>query len=195
MTTDGVSAMDVAAVVADAQQFASTGQLTLANGVVLGFRTVPRAAFREVLRRIPIPEPPEVYIESRGRTEPNPSDPDYLKAVETAHDERLLAAERLWLALGVEIVSVPESMEGPESDDWIEELRLGGIEINDASPAARRIGWLDYRALNAMSRSQVMGAAMRATGILEQEVMDSIDFFRGSAQRRADNGGDAPAHD
>ena len=59
----------------------------------------------EASARVPTPEPPEVYIDDKGRSEPNPNDPDYLRDLERLDVDRSMAAIDVMIMMGVELVN------------------------------------------------------------------------------------------
>src|SRR5437016_985353 len=58
------------------------------NGLVLRLKRVSRLVIVEAGRKIPVPRPPTMYIEEKGREEENPDDPDYILELNAANYER-----------------------------------------------------------------------------------------------------------
>ena len=91
-------------------------------------RLVPVAVpiIRDAMYRIPFPEPPTVFIESKGR----PNDPGYLRAIEEVEEKRNMAAMDVIIIQGVELIHGL-----PEDDKWLRKLQLmhkrGIIDLDD----------------------------------------------------------------
>jgi hypothetical protein len=162
--------------------------IRLTNGIELRIKHVPPMLLRRVQASIKQPPIPTVWIESRQRDEENPDDPEYLAALEGLHTVRLLADQKARLALGTELISIPEGIEGPDGDGWIDGLRAVGVEPRIDTKALRYIEWLQlYAMVEHIDQAVVQAACFAATGILEPEVLEAINSFRSSAPRRADN--------
>lgn len=167
-------------------------EFTLSNGVVIRTRAVSREAVRRALLAVRLPSPPNVWIEAKQRNEVNPNDPSYIDALAEAHKARLSAVQRVLLALGVEIVSVPDDMDGPDTDEWWQRLEATGITIRHDSPVMRQLEWLEMVALNnTMDAALTFARAAATYGLFEEEVRASVEFFRLYKGRRSDLAGAA----
>src|SRR3990167_1584507 len=93
---------------------------TASNGVVLKLHKVPRMIIAEAGRAMKYPKPPVVFIEDKGREEENPNDPDYIEQVSDINWRRGKLAVDTHLALGTSIISIPQEVYPPESDEWHE---------------------------------------------------------------------------
>lgn len=110
-------------------------KLNLNSEIVLGsgvkVKIIPVQAFltQEAASSIPMPKPPLWNNPDKGRTEPNPFDPDYLQAVEKAQEEQTQAIMDTIIMFGVQLVDPV-----PPTDGWLPQLRLmnklGRISIN-----------------------------------------------------------------
>jgi hypothetical protein len=79
----------------------------------------------EAAAQIPEPKPPVVFIEEKGREEPNPSDPDYLYAISRLEMERSLASVDVVIMLGVDLVNEDGTpFEISLEDKWYRQLKL-----------------------------------------------------------------------
>lgn len=103
---------------------------TLTSGVRVRLKAVPLGLVEEVTAAIKEPKPPMWENPDKGRMEPNPSDPDYLQAVEDANRERSIAAIETVIMFGLDL------MDGlPEDDDWVNRLQFmemkGRIDLSE----------------------------------------------------------------
>ena len=120
-----------------------------------------------------------VYIEDKGREEENPNDPDYLAAMQNIQFERGLATITLLLALGLRIKHIPDSVEGPEGDEWIEVLEASDILVPKDNKRLRFCAWLKYIALPDDDLNVAIKEIMRYSGLtLEEDVAVAQDNFR-----------------
>lgn len=161
-------------------------QLTLSNGIVLEIRRIPAQMMRRALQVVKRPEVPTVDL-GDGATEENPDDPDYQAALEAFHTRRMEVITEVLKTAGTKLVSVPEGMEGPGGDEWLEQARAIGLEPDVTSPLKRYREWLDLYALEAQSDTISLTAlTMMRFGLLEQEVLETMAWFRSRAQRGID---------
>lgn len=160
----------------------------LSNGVVIRFRPVPIMALRRAVMGITEPEIPQVWNEEDQRFYENPDSPDYLEALERCYNARILADQKMRLTLGVELVSVPEGMEGPDGTGWILDCQSAGIEPNLSTERTRFVEWLELYALSDQTDlARVFAQAIAVSGISEMEVVKAIAYFRDKAVRLTDN--------
>ncbi len=159
--------------------------VTLTNGIKLKAKAFPRAILRSALQRFPDPEVPVVDF-GEDDTEENPNDPDYIKAWEDVHEERLEAAARVVLGYGIEVAEVPEKMYGPQDDHWIADIEFLGGKVGDvSSPFRKQFEWLNLYAIpNETERTLVFLVAQQAAGVLEREVIAAMKFFQDLGARR-----------
>jgi hypothetical protein len=169
------------------------GVAELSSGIVLALRDVPPLAVRQANLAIPIPDPPSVYIEDRDRHEDNPSDPDYLAAVEDRDTIVYQAGVNVALVMGTSCESVPDGHFRPEEDGWIEELDAGGIPVDTSTEARRYLNWLHLYALRTSDdlRRVTYSALVRA-GLLEAEIAAAVASFLSVARQRPDHGSGPP---
>lgn len=160
-------------------------QLTLSNGIVLEIRRIPAQMMRRAIQVVKRPVVPTVTVQ--GTEEENPDDPDYQAAIEAFHHRRMEVITEVLKTAGTKLVSVPDGMEGPDSDEWLEQARAIGLEPDVSSPLKRYREWLDLYALEAQSDTITLTAlTMMRFGLLEQEVLETMAWFRSRAQRGID---------
>lgn len=165
-------------------------EFTLTNGVVLRTKAIAKESIRRVFLQIKDPVVPVVMIASKGREEANPFDPDYIAAKQQANVQRLNAVTRALHMLGLELVSVPEGMPGPDDDSWIEELRAAGVEdLHPENASMRWLEWLEMIALATdLDQATAFTEAAKTYGLFESEVFEAVASFRRQALRGSDSG-------
>lgn len=88
------------------------------NGLRIRIESVPVNLLDDVTSRIKDPRPPMVMIESKGREEPNESDPQYLEDLQEAENTRNRAVMDAMVLFGIEL------LDGlPEDGNWIKKLK------------------------------------------------------------------------
>jgi hypothetical protein len=117
--------------IAVAEDFAhKDGILTLSTGYRATIRPVSAQLLDSAMSRIKDPPVPEIYLEEKGRSEPNPNDPAYLKEVEEANHRRSMASVDVMILMGVQLIDpVP-----PESEWLIPLQQLERLGLFDLSP-------------------------------------------------------------
>lgn len=95
------------------------GVATFSTGVRVRFTAINPATIAEVVARVKEPEVPVWHNEAKGRDEPNPNDPSYLRAVERADEARGIATMDAMALFGFELVDGL-----PEDDGWLKNLRM-----------------------------------------------------------------------
>ncbi len=172
------------------------GEITLSCGIVLALRNVPPLALRQADLVVPVPEVPIVRIESHDRDEENPNDPEYIDEVMERDTRVYRAGVDIALVMGTSCSSVPDGWCCPEDNGWIEELAVGGVEVDVSTPAMRYLNWLHLYALRTpedLSRT-TYNALVRA-GLLEAEIAQAIASFLSSARRATDRDGEDSERD
>jgi hypothetical protein len=175
-------------------------EFELSNGIVLTMRPVPPLLLQAVNNEFPVPDPPVVYMEEKGRDEPNPNDPAYQKELERIAEAQDLAVNDLTLAVGTSVKSVPEGYFPPESDEWIEQVefanRIVGIDVHieHSDKTKRYLHWLRFYAMETASDiALVRGLPMQLAGIREGEIEEVIESFQRLPERGTDNSGQTEA--
>lgn len=151
----------------------------LSSGVVLGLVPVSPTAFAELEERYPDPKIPKVMDETRGREIENPMHPDYKKAVQVNEMRKALAAIDLAVVLGTRLISFPDTMLGPDSEEWRDRLfALGHNERILASSTSRYLLWVKLvAACDAKDMTNLQVAVMRRMGVPERDVNDALKSF------------------
>lgn len=165
-------------------------EITLSNGIRLELKPVPPFLVRKAALGISRPVPPSVSVNDKGRTEPNPNDPDYQKALAEYEEKTSDMGNRVMMIVGTEILEpLPEGIQPPESNEWVELLRILEIEVPEGElgePRQRKYAWLRYYALaTAGDVIKVIGGLTRLSGIPEKEVDEAVRSFRGGEGRGA----------
>lgn len=171
-------------------------EFTLTNGIVLNLKPVPPLLIQAVSQEFKTPDPPVMFIEEKGRDEPNPNDPKYKKELDDIAEAQNLATNSLVLAIGTSVKSVPNGYYMPEEDDWIANIEFASkisgkeLKINREDDIQRYLCWLRYYALESIGDMVlVQSLPGQLTGIREGEVDEVLDSFLSIPQRRADNNG------
>ena len=93
--------------------------VTLSTGIRVRFKSVNPATIADIISRIQEPAVPMWLNEKKGREEPNPMDPSYLRAIERIDEQRGAAMMDALALFGLELVDGV-----PDDDEWLKELRL-----------------------------------------------------------------------
>lgn len=148
-------------------------------------RIVPVSArlLDDVLRKIKDPEPPMVFIEEKGREEPNYSDPSYLRQMRDAEAERNAAGMDAMLMFGLQIIG------GVTTDGWLSNLemmnKLGRIDLSvfdTSDPLELEYLYKRYIA----STAELFTRIGDASGINAEEVAKAEASLKSDAARDAD---------
>lgn len=194
MPKEDVSAAAATAAVEDAEKDADN-TLTLSNGVVVRVKPLPDLLMRKLYSKFDPPEPPEVEVNSGGKTwtEPNYDDPNYENAMRKYTMTIADGIANLILLRGFEIVSKPDSIPDYEDDDtWEAELAAIGVDIPE-KPLERKLTWTEYRIVETNNDlNAIQEASQRLSGISEEDVEEAQERFRGlSGQLSSDGVGDS----
>lgn len=150
--------------------------VTLSTGVRARVLPVSATLIDKAQSKVKDPEPPMFYIEEKGVSEPNYSDPRYISAKNRADVERVVAAMDAMILFGVELVDGL-----PENDSWKSKLRLmekmGSIDISDLDLDDDLEAEFAYKRYVATSMQDVaLISAM--SGIGEEDVAQAESIFR-----------------
>lgn len=152
-----------------------TDRITFSNGVTLGFKKVNIMRIQSIANKFEYPEVPEVYNADKDRWEKNPDNPQYVKACEKVDYQQGMAVIDAIAAFGTYVIHVPETVPTVESDEWIEELELFGIEVNRDSKLARYYAWVKYVAVVDQDDLMVLGQQFGVTmGASERLVKNQL---------------------
>jgi hypothetical protein len=165
----------------------------LSNGIILTLKPVPPFLLQAVMGEFKDPEVPVVFMQEKGRDEPNPNDPEYIKAMEEVSAKQDKAINDFLLSVGTDVKSIPEGYFPPESDEWIKQIEFASeisganIYVDKENPIKRYLYWLRFYAIETGFDSAVINTiAYSLGGIREGEVQEVIDSFRSLPERRAD---------
>jgi len=107
----------------------------LSTGVWALLQPVTAAIISEAQSEIKDPKPPMVWIEEKEREEENPNDPSYVKALEKADEQRVLAAMDAMIMMGIDLCDEDGNLVEVEDGPWLKKLRLmakrGMINLGD----------------------------------------------------------------
>ncbi len=132
----------------------------------------------------PVPEPPMVFSQEKGRDEENPNDPAYRRAVMNWNARLIVRYFQLLIATASEIVFVPETMIKHDSDEFLEVLEVGGIPPQKTS-IGLYVQWVSMYVTGADQRT--LGTQLLAlAGVSEASVAESEATFLGDEERDTD---------
>lgn len=165
----------------------------LSNGIVLTLKPLPPFLLQAVMNEFKEPPVPTVYMEDKGRQEPNPNDPVYLAECVDVARRQNNAVNDLLMSAGTYIKSIPEGYFPPDSDEWIDQVEAvvnivnQKLEINTDNKTKRYLCWLKFYALeNSTDAAALNTIATSLAGISEKEVEEVIESFRSISERGAD---------
>jgi hypothetical protein len=162
--------------------------VTLNRGFKVKVTQLPISVFDAVLDRFPMPNPPEVEIAEKGRSEPNPNDPDYIIACNKVEGDR---GEALLTAICLLCVEPVDAI--PNSDTWLPQLqrlaKITGVPNLDSFDLSDPLDYkLVYLKYVAIGRSHT-AAVSRFAHLGEEAIKQAEETFRGDETRPADSDG------
>jgi len=166
--------------------------IVMSTGVKFRIKAVSKHALAGIAERYTKtkPKPPVVTIESKGRKEENPDDPDYKDAYQSWELSLAMAINNFLLLRGIDLVdgSIPDDMVLPDSEDWQYEAELLGA--NSDSKRACYLEWIkvvaapkddvmhDGKLLEMGDISKMLNAIGRKSGINQGDVDTAVSQFR-----------------
>ncbi len=167
----------------------SVGLITLSSGVVLKAKAVSPMLLLRLATRFEEPQIPMIHDDSKGREMPNPLDPDYL-AAKTAYDGKLTQVMvDGFVMYGTTVETVPEDIDEPGDDGWIDMLRAIGEETDPKNKYWRYMTWVETQAIkSAEDMMMLVEEVGRLSGVSEKEVTAAVENFRGSEEGSKDPG-------
>lgn len=158
-------------------------ELTLSSGVTVQIRKVSPFTQDAIRAKYPAPPPPMVendYGDGKIRREPNPADPDYLRAL---REHRLMAAEKFTEAmfqLGVVVEVDTEAVAAFRA-----EMQSLGIDLKESDHQiyVRHLAIRTDEDIDRLSR-----AIMRKSTPTEEAVQERLETFSGDVQRPRPDG-------
>lgn len=185
-------AAQAALATAENEQREETGEVVLSNGVKLRLQTIPPLLLEHVRSQVPVPKVPIFRNPDKGRDEENPNDPDYLIAMEGYHSTLGMAVVNLLLLMGVKVDKTPRGFPKPDSDGWVEDLKLIGVKVPD-SENGRKLMWLRGVALvSSADVSLLIPKLLRLHGMAEEDVALAAESFPSDVEGRSNTNGAAP---
>lgn len=160
------------------------GVVILSTGVRVKLHPVASNLVDDLKLAVEDPPVPMVYIESKGREEENPNDPQYLLDLERANAKRGEAIIEAVYLFGIELVDGL-----PEDTDWLKRLcllekrghlSLDGFDLDDDFD----LEFL-YKKYYAVAREDLNLVVMLCR-LPVQEVVRASRRFQGNAVGRAD---------
>ena len=122
----------------------SSPLIVLSTGVVLRPKKFSMMRIQAIMSRFKLPEIPLMNDDDKGRPIRNPNHPLYLEQKAEMEQERTMAVIDAIIAFGTIIKFIPDDFSKPEDDDWIEELKLVDIPVNENFPLARYQAWVKF---------------------------------------------------
>lgn len=170
---------------------------TTRNGVQLRLRSVSPFLVLEAQKRIVKPTEPMWYNEAKSREEPNPLDPNYVRAVDDYNTKMAELVNDTYLANGVTLLPnqpLPESIPDIDSEDWAEGIKYSlGADVPH-SGIGRRVLWLKYCVVTHVEDlGDLIAAISVASGLVsEEQVQQAVESFRDNQERSTDNNDQNP---
>jgi hypothetical protein len=153
-----------------------TNIVDLPGGIQVQVLPVSATLMDEVTSRVVDPEPPMFMNEQKGREEPNPLDPSYIKQLEANERRRQVAVMDIMTMFGVELLSGM-----PESDEWIKKLqmmeKLGHLDLSGYDFEDELDKEFVYKRFIVLSAT-LIGKIGSASGLTEEEVKKAEDSFQ-----------------
>lgn len=163
----------------------SEGQVSvLSTGVRAVLKPVPAYMVDAMLGEIKEPRPPKQFIESKGREEENPFDPDYLDAIEEANHRRGLITLKAMMMFGVDLVDGI-----PDLDEWLPRLQWmaknSNLDLSDYDLDDPLDLEFLYKSHIAVGNVDIMKITI-LSGMTNEEVVEAMRGFQSSQERDAD---------
>jgi hypothetical protein len=151
--------------------------VVLSTGVKAKISAVASNLIDKVTARYPDPDVPMFYNEDKERDEPNPADPDYLKAKTEATKKRGEATIDAMILFGVELV---DGM--PEDESWLTKLqyleKIGQLDLSEydlEDPMEREF---IYKKLVVIGTDDIF-KILTLSGVSEEAVRRQMESFQG----------------
>lgn len=161
-------------------------QTRLSSGVVLRHKRVPPMVLAKLDEKYTDPAMPSVWDAEKERNIPNPNDPEYLRALEQNRMRRGTAMIDVLIGMGTEIEYIPEGMQTPDDEEWVENLSFIGIEVPKLK-IGKYLAWVKYYAAEDARDIQLLAKkGSAALGVTEEDVAEAIANFQSNETRTAD---------
>lgn len=152
--------VEVAHVVNEAAK--GDGTVVLSTGFRARIVPVSASLIDQVTAKIKDPDVPMWKNEEKGREEPNPADPAYLKALDDAARERGIAAMDALIMFGVDLVD-----DIPGDSLWVKKLKFLGIDVDTDDPFEVEFYFKKYVAVSAEDVQLVTSRSGMTAGDVE----------------------------
>ena len=191
--TEASDAIEIAAKVVEKSSTVDKDVIELSNGIKLRIRAVAVMTLRHAIAALRKPEPPMVDSPDKGRMEPWEGDPHYLEELGRWEYQMGETTLNVMLSLGTKLEYVPKGVDKPEDVGWVELLEAADVPVKLNSQPARYLSWLRFYALTEPADiAKVSEAVARRSGVIEADVSDSLNSFRGGENGRTDTDPEAP---
>jgi len=131
-----------------------------------------------VSNRMTPPDPPVVFIEDKGREEPNPADPQYIRAMDQFERDRGIAVMDAMVMFGLEL------LDGiPPDEEWLPKLKFmakrGTLNLDDYDLNDEVEREFAYKRL-IVTPPWLIEKISNASGMTQEEVDRAEDSFPGN---------------
>ena len=181
----------------DGSTNSTTDPKVFITGLGIRFKIKPVAPFLlfDSQRALKEPRPPRVPNLDKdpdGKVlEENPHDPAYLQEVQDHRQALGDLSNGIMISRGTEIIHpLPDGIEGPETDGWIEDVEeFAGITV-PRTTRKRYYAWVKYVALTTMEEfTTLIQRVSAAAGMtLEVDVAAAVESFRDQPSGDTSNG-------
>lgn len=154
--------------------------VTLNDGSRARLTPVSSSLIEEIQSNIKDPDVPMWENKDKGRKEPNPSDPTYIKELAEADRARSMAVYEAMCMFGVDL------LDGlPEDDGWLKKLRYmskrGSIDIDDYDLEDEFDLEFLYKRFIAVGNNHVMEIT-KLSGVTEEDIAEAEKSFQGDEE-------------
>ncbi len=145
-------------------------------------------AIQDLSKTDPPPKVPTVWIEDKGRDEPNPNDPDYRQsyAVWAANASKRMF--RVMVFTGTSVNSVPEGMLRHDEEAFAEYV----VALQIGKPETKYdlyLIWVESVAAKDKDDLRLLTERLaQMAGLSAEDVAEAVNSFLGDAEQSTDNG-------
>jgi len=174
MTKDKIPALIVAEELGEGKDKV----IVLSTGYRAKIRPVSAQLLDSAMSKIQDPPIPEFYLEEKNRSEPNPNDPVYLKALEEANHKRSMASVDVMILMGVILIDPV-----PPDEEWLYSLqdlaRLGLFDLESYDMTNPRDREFVFKRFVAVGNDDLKLVTQRM-GISEADMKAAEAAFQGN---------------
>ena len=153
--------------------------LTLSTGVVLRLKMVPPILMADLATAANKvrPTPPVVHIEALDRSDENPDDPEYQKALQEWFAMSITDINNAFILKGTEVAKVPKGVPAKDNEDFLADMRILGRPVGNERE--RYLAWVKYVAAPSTDDvTAIIREVGRLSGVAETDVSEAISGFR-----------------